>query len=331
MLAVALRLPRRLSAKLGARDAHWSTIGERGGVLGMRVLFGTYRLFGRRAFAALLYPVAAYFAVMSGTARAASRYYLAQVRARLASTGRPSPVRLPTFAHLVQFGHAILDKGAMWAGVFPAADIEFDDPSMLQRFEAPASGALFIGSHLGNVEVVRAYAEGVQHLKVNALVFTRNSLKLNRVLEAVSPKALERMIEVDSLGPATIMKLEERVRRGEHVAILADRVSVRHMERSIHAPFLGRLAPFPEGPFILASLLGCPVYLLFCLKMGRKYRVFIEPFADPLDLPRADRRAALERAVARYAERLEAHCLMAPMQWFNFFQFWDQADRTACE
>ena len=89
----------------------------------------------------------------------------------------------------------------MWAGVFPAADIEFDDPGMLERFQAASSGALFIGSHLGNVEVVRAYAEGVQHLKVNALVFTRNSPKFNRVLEAVSPKALERMIEVDSSVP----------------------------------------------------------------------------------------------------------------------------------
>jgi predicted LPLAT superfamily acyltransferase len=53
--------------------------------------------------------------------------------------------------------------------------------------------------------------------------------------------------------------------------------------------------------------------------------VFIEPFADPFVLPRAERQQALQKAVARYAERLEAHCLLAPMQWFNFFDFWEQA------
>jgi predicted LPLAT superfamily acyltransferase len=39
-------------------------------------------------------------------------------------------------------------------------------------------------------------------------------------------------------------------------------------------------------------------------------------------LPRERRRAALEEAVARYAKRLEAYCLLAPTQWFNFFDFW---------
>jgi predicted LPLAT superfamily acyltransferase len=54
------------------------------------------------------------------------------------------------------------------------------------------------------------------------------------------------------------------------------------------------------------------------------YRVFVEPFADPFELPRAGRQQVLERAIERYAERLEAHCLLAPTQWFNFFDFWDQ-------
>jgi predicted LPLAT superfamily acyltransferase len=145
-------------------------------------------------------------------------------------------------------------------------------------------------------------------------------------MATVNPKAFDGMIEIDSLGPDTVIKLQDRIRAREHVAIAGDRVSVRHRERSIHVPFLGRAAPFPEGPFILASLLDCPVYLLFCVKLGKKYRVFLEPFADPLVLPRTDRRASLNEVIRRYAERLEAHCLMAPSQWFNFFDFWEQAE-----
>jgi predicted LPLAT superfamily acyltransferase len=132
-------------------------------------------------------------------------------------------------------------------------------------------------------------------------------------------------VQIDSLGAESVIKLQDKIRAGEHVAIAADRLSAHHRDRSIHVPVLGRPAPFPEGPFILASLLSCPVYLLFCLRIGKRYKVFIEPFADPLVLPRGQRRETLERAVAEYAARLEARCLMAPTQWFNFFDFWEQA------
>jgi predicted LPLAT superfamily acyltransferase len=234
---------------------HWSSVSERGGIIGMRVLFATYRLFGRGAFNVLLYPVAAYFCVAARGARDASKHYLARVRERLRATGRSAPGPLTTFAHIVQFGHAVLDKGAMWAGAF-------------ERFRRDGRGALFIGSHLGNLEVLRAFGDVVQGLKVNALVFTRHSPKFNRVLASVSPRALDRLIQVDSLGPDTVAMLADKLRDGEHVAIVADRVSVNYRERSIYAPFLGLPAPFPEGPFILASLLGCPVYLLFCASVA---------------------------------------------------------------
>ncbi len=108
--------------------------------------------------------------------------------------------------------------------------------------------------------------------------------------------------------------------------MVADRTSVRFRQRSVYADFLGEPAPFPEGPFILAHLLGCPVYLLFCLKLDGRYRIILEPFASPLKLPRASRQAALREAAQRYAERLEHYCLLAPHQWFNFFDFWRQAE-----
>jgi predicted LPLAT superfamily acyltransferase len=324
VLGMLLRLP--LLATRGLKTGlHWAELGERGGVLGMRILFGAYRWFGRGVFTLLLYPVSAYFCVAAGNARRASHDYLRAVRARLAALGRPVPPRLAMFHHVHAFGNAVLDKVAMWADALPPSVVAFEDVAILERFRTGSPGALFIGSHLGNLEVLRAFGDKVQGMKVNALVFTRHSPKFNRVMTAVSPRTLERMIQVDSLGPDTVIALRDKLAAGEHVAIVADRVSVRHKERSVAAPFLGQPAPFPEGPFVLAHLLECPVYLLFCLRISGRYRVFVEPFADPLVLPRAGRHQALERAIARYAERLEAHCLLAPTQWFNFFDFWGQA------
>jgi predicted LPLAT superfamily acyltransferase len=325
-----MRLPEVATRRSGAAR-HWSEVGERGTVLGIQILFWTYRLLGRGAFKALLCPVVVYFMLAGGTVRRASRDYLAAVRRRLVELERPLPPRFGMFHHIAAFANALLDKLAMWAGVLPPDVIAAEDVDALERFPLRERGALFIGSHLGNLEVLRAFADKIPDMHVNALVFTRNSEKTNRVMTAMSPRTHSRLIQIDEIGPETVLMLRDKVAGGEHVAIMADRVSVQNRTRAVRAPFLGRSAPFPEGPFVLASLLECPVYLLFCVNDGERYRVHLEPFADPFVLPRATRQQALEQAVARYAERLEAHCLLAPTQWFNFFDFWNQAgdDRAA--
>ena len=221
------------------------------------------------------------------------------------------PRRLDVFHHVLAFGNAVLDKVAMWADALPERRDRHRrcrDARELSAAAARCSSARI----LGNLEVLRAFGDKVQGMKVNALVFTRHSPKFNRVLAAVSPATLERMIQVDSLGPDAVITLRDKLAAGEHVAIVADRVSVRHKERSLRVPFLGRPAPFPEGPFVLASLLECPVYLLFCMKIDGRYRVFLEPFADPLVLPRSGRQAALEVAIERVRGAPRSSLLAGP-------------------
>lgn len=305
---------------------HWSNVPERGDIAALRFGYATYRRFGKGVFTFLLYPVVAYFFITGGNARKASRDYLRRVRSRFAALGRPVPPRLDTFRHFVSFGHAMLDKAAMWAHALDPGEIELDDPAALQHVRDRQRGVLFVSSHLGNVEVFRGLVDS-QGVRVSALAFTNGSPELNSLLAAIGPRALEGLIQIDSLGPDAVMRLQDKLDSGEHIGVAADRVSVRHAERSVAVPFLGEPAPFPEGPFILASLLGCPVYLIFCLRAGRRYRVFVEPFADAIELPRNERAAALRATIERYAQRLEHYCLMAPMQWFNFFDFWSQANR----
>jgi len=308
------------------RAERWSDVPERGDIAALRFAYATYRKFGRGLFSVLLYPVVVYFFVTGVKARKASRDYLRRVRRQLEALGRPIPPRLDTLRHFVAFGHSMLDKTAMWAGTMDPSEVDVDDAATLQRVREQGRGALFISSHLGNVEVFRALVDSKEAVRVSPLVFTHRSPRLNRLFSAVGPRALDGMIQIESLGTESVIKLQDRLHSGEHIAIAADRVSVRHAERSIAVPFLGQLASFPEGPFILASLLACPVYLIFCLRVGARYRVFVEPFADTITLPRRERPAALRHMIERYAQRLEHYCLLAPKQWFNFFDFWSRAD-----
>jgi predicted LPLAT superfamily acyltransferase len=90
-------------------------------------------------------------------------------------------------------------------------------------------------------------------------------------------------------------------------------------------PFLGGRARFPEGPFALAALIGCPLMFATATRVSdRGYRVESEPIYPGGRVPRAERDKVVEEMVRRYALALEATCLRSPHQWFNFFRFWEE-------
>jgi len=319
-----LRMPMLLLRKLGIRRGHWSKLEERGAIIGMKILFAAYKFFGRGVFRIMLFPVMTYFYWTSGTARRASREFLDRIQATREKLDGVPGQRLSGLKHFLQFGEAILDKTARWAGVRSKKNIYYVQPEIYEQISSSERGGVFIGSHLGNLEALRAYGGLEQGLTVNALVFTRHSLKFMEFLEEANPDAVSNTIQVDTLGPDSVIRMQSKIESREWIATLADRTSVAYASRSISCEFLGETAQFPEGPFILASLLNCPVYFLFCLKKEGKYAVFLEKFADPLELPRATRREDLERAVKHYAARLEEQCLAFPYQWYNFFDFWQE-------
>jgi predicted LPLAT superfamily acyltransferase len=72
----------------------------------------------------------------------------------------------------------------------------------------------------------------------------------------------------------------------------------------------------------MASLFQCPVYLLFSLRTGRGWEIHFELFRQSIDVPRKDRSAAFHSLAGAYAARLEFYCRQAPLQWFNFYDFW---------
>lgn len=325
VLEMLVTFPTILRRRRRAPAQHWATIGERGSALGMKLLLAMYRYGGRKICLLALYPLIVYFYLSGRQARRASEGYLHRLREHARKHGETFPDELGTFKHMRCFAEAALDKVAVWAGSFPMDAIEFADPGLAATIRDDARGAVYVGSHLGNLEVCRALAHTHADLALTALVFSRNAEKFNRLLARVNPSVTSRLVQVDSLSPEVVIQLKEAVEGGASLAIVADRTPIGGGQRTIRASFLGREAEFPIGPFILASLLECPVYTIFCLKHGAGYMVHIELLANPLHLPRQEREHVLRKVVRQYAERLERHCLAAPLQWFNFFDFWAAA------
>ncbi|MFM4930813.1 glycosyltransferase family 2 protein [Aeromonas dhakensis] len=325
------RWPARLGARLTRlwreRRTHWSRTPERGSLLGMQIMLASYRLLGRRGFSLLLYPVIGYFWLTGRAQREASRAYLARLEAFANAQG----VALLTeprssFRHFLRFGEAALDKLAGWRGDITEQEVELVGAEHYQTAINSGKGVLLLGSHLGDLELCRALGSRKQGLRINALVFTRHAARFNALLKQINPDSHLNLIQVQELGADTAILLKEKLELGEWVVIVGDRTSVTREKRVIWADFLGAPAPFPLGPFVLSSVLGCPVYLMFGLKEQGRFRVHFEPFADGQPLPRQGRQQILASRVQAYADRLQHHCLRAPLDWFNFFDFWQLTD-----
>jgi predicted LPLAT superfamily acyltransferase len=305
--------------------SHWSSLSERGSVLGVRIVVGFFRLFGERAARLLLYPVVAYFLLTGPTARRASNEYFAHLRRFAgASLAVPRPGWGTAFRHMMAFAESLLHKFAAWLGKIDDEQVAFPDQAELQALLASGKGAILIGAHLGNLELMRALAAGGRKAAVNAVVYVEHGRGYFDALGQANPDFSVNLIHVTEVGPGTSIELKEKIDRGELLVIVGDRTPPAERGRTCTVDFLGAPAPFAKGPFILAALLECPVYLFFCLKEADGYRIHLERFAERVVLPRAEREARLREIVQRYAQRLEAYCLRAPYQWFNFYDYWER-------
>ena len=306
------------------KSHHWSELPERGAVFGIRLLMWIYRLLGRRVAEVILFFTIGYFFLTGCNARKASYQYLTRVFEY--GTNHPKLQKRPTyrtvFYHFLTFGKAALDKVSSWTGQITHQDISFENQKLFIEKGLGGRGGIIIGSHLGNLEVLRALVNEINEVKINVMVFTKNAMKYNSILNQLNPAVTQRLIHVESIGPDTAIYLKQKVDEGEFIAIVSDRTAILSKDHISYANFLGELAPFSQGPLILAKILECPVYLLFCLKKEDRFHASFEVFLDQVVISRKEKKQKFQEIIQDYATRLEHYCLQEPFQWFNFFDFW---------
>jgi len=130
------------------------------------------------------------------------------------------------------------------------------------------------------------------------------------------------MIQVTDLDLDLALRLKERVANGEWLLIAGDRVPVGLSDNVCPADFLGARANFPVGPYVLGNLLHCPVYMMHCYFESGMYRLRVELLEEEIATARKDRQRNYEPQAQKFAAALEAQVRKAPLQWFNFYDFW---------
>jgi predicted LPLAT superfamily acyltransferase len=312
------------------RSSDWSGIAERGSMLGIRIMLWWYRIFGRLLTLPVVYLVVTYFFLTDAPGRRASLAYLRRVYAT--GSGRAAVGRAPglweSFRHYRSFALAIVDRFSVWFDGPDRFEFETQGAELIDAYAEAGRGVLILSAHLGNFDALRRLAERTGEV-VNVLMYTDNAKRINNLFSEVSGEIRDRMIIVDPTSVQSVFAIRERLNRGEHVAILADRNELGDRGRSVRVPLLGGEVQLPQAPAELAGLIGCPVVLLVALRNGSgRYRVFIESLSDRVKLPRRGREVVAAELMTAFAQRLEHYCCAEPYQWFNFYDYWGDADRS---
>ena len=298
----------------------WLNQRERGAVWVIRMTSFWVGLVGRKPARILVRFIAAYYALFDRVARDASRDWLTRVHGKPATFGQ-------IYGHILRFAQVTLDRLLFVRGTPGAFEIKRTGTKALETQVATGRGAFLLGAHLGSMDAMRAEGQN-QQLPVSVVGHFENARMINAVLEALNPELSNRVVHAGRDPISLALTLRDRISEGGLIAVTADRVGMN--DKFVEVDFFGAKAAFSTGPFILASVLKCPIYLVFGLYFEpNRYELFCEPFCDRIELPRRGREEALKEVVSRYAERLEVYCRRAPDNWFNFFDFW--ANRSAAE
>ncbi len=238
-------------------------------------------------------------------------------------------VQLPRYAVFKQFlafGEAITDRFAVWQRKIRYQDLIVDDADNLYAdMDNPVGrGQILVCSHFGNIEICRALVGSGHHpnFHLNVLVHNRHAEEFNKALVEAGADDLS-LIQVEDLDAQKMLALAERIERGEWIAIAADRVPIRgDKTESVH--FLGKSAQFPQGAWLLASLLKTPINTVFCIKEKGKYRLQLRRFSSAIQGRRQVRDQNIQSAMQKYANLLAKECAKNPLLWFNFYNFWNE-------
>ena len=281
---------------------------------------------GRVAFDVALVFAMAYFFLRRGEARRASLDYLDRVRRCYPEVVGGGPKLWLSYKHFFIFGQSLLDKYLAWAETPDGIRMEPEEEKRLFEFVETRRGCLLIGSHFGNLEYSRGIAQRHPEVTINVLIYDQHAQKFAALLAQGDPDSRMNLIQVTDVDLNLALKLKEKVQRGEWVVIAGDRVPVGDSERVAEADFIGDAARFPIGPYVLATLLQCPVFLIHCFRLDGDYRLVYEIFADEIGADRKSRKQDYESSAQKFATALEKQVIRAPLQWFNFYDFWGRSD-----
>jgi predicted LPLAT superfamily acyltransferase len=298
---------------------NWLERPEGGSVYAMQLLVALAQGAGRTVSRLVLLPITAYFLIRRGPERRASRDYLTRVLGR-------APALLEIARHFHVFAGVTLDRVFLLQGRLEKFDIRIIGLEELHEAMGRGRGVLLVGAHAGSFDALRALSQRRTDVKFRVVLDAEHSPALSRILRDLNPEIAASIINPRQDGTTVALQIGAALQEGALVTMLADRG--RPGNATVRVNFLGGDAEFPLAPWQIAAALHVPVVLCIGLfRGGKRYDLHFAVLADELRVDRRHRDEQLRVFVQQFADRLAHHIRLAPYNWFNFYDFWN--DPTA--
>lgn len=217
----------------------------------------------------------------------------------------------------MEFGKAILDRFAAWAGRPMQVVVRTKD--LWQEMVEHPTASVVLGAHIGNMEIA-GYA--IQMPKpVYTLVYMGDTDTVNTNRQTLFERKGLHIIPIEKDG-SHILTMHQVVDEGNILSVQPDRVLGGI--RTLTADFMGEEALFPEGTFRLAVAEQVPVIALYIMREGHsRYAVYVYPLSDGQYTSDNHHEQAKE-LLQSYVRQTEQMLRLYPHQWFNFYPFWQK-------
>jgi predicted LPLAT superfamily acyltransferase len=286
-----------------------------GGAAGHRLVHAFARFGGRRlCYLLLIPPTCWYFAALARRRRLIARYWR-RMRPGLGRWG----CLVMTWWHFYSFACLLSDRFLIaQPGALTHRSLSFE---RLQQACRDPRGCLMLSAHVGNWELSGRFLASYGIGAFNLVMFDNEDPRIAaEVRSALGTRGIS-VIDLRDPTQASLL-IVAALARGETCCMLADRTA-GDRQHTVAVPFCGAPARFPSGPFIAAALTGALILPTFCIKTGPSaYATFALPPWRVRFGARAQRSRVLAAATARFARELEWVVRRYPLQWHNFYDFW---------
>lgn len=287
---------------------------SKGTITGYKIFVWCIRNAGIRSSYAVLYLVAAYYFLFL---RKSSRYISSYFRKRLAYGFLKT--KISVFRSYLTFGKVLIDKTAISAGLRDRFTYEFDGIENLRNLLAEKKGGVLISAHIGNFEIAEHFFADIDFdCQINLVTTDQEVTVIKEYLESVSVKKSSIKFIYVKEDMSHIFEINEALSKNELICFTGD----RYFEGSkfLEGNLLGKTAKFPAGPFLIASRLGVPVVYVYVMKENNLHYHLYARLAE--HVKKRDAQGLLNS----YTRNLESMIRKYPLQWFNYFDFWDDVD-----
>ncbi len=266
----------------------------------------------------LLFFVTAYFMVFRPRASSWGARWLSRVKGV-----KVRRISLDNWRFLYSFGSVLLDRTAFMMGSGKIVCDASRCRNTIDELTKCGKGLVVVTAHVGAWEMAASLLPE-EDGKSGIIGASSWEDKIAGLLEKHKTSRSPAFIG-DMSDTMSIVSAYGALKRGGIVAMHCDRYSGG---RFVEIEFFGSKIKAPVSAYALAAKAGVPVLQIACVRR-RKFEYAIEVFAPifPKDLKGAELEAQYEACARSFFGNLEDILRRCPMQWFNFYDFWEEGGK----